>query len=403
MAGDLLANKDAVHIPRFDLESLFYVFIYQCCMCVGPKGDMKDESNAPDFLHTWLHPEIQKSEQDQGMIKKGMLDSSKELYHNLVTKHFTPYMRVFSECVVNIQQLFRFREQVEVTHSAMIKELQAAKRFIPSERVMQPREIPKRIGTLRSRKWSRIGSGGLTSGSPPPPYIFSDSDVLASQAAFYKNLPSGAKGIGAGNSVDRCGADKEEAVAGEQHVSKSAQSALESPKSRSKAEVLDLVSGGHVSNYITDDKATPYLSQEASAHLNSEENMPTSTPTSSRSNDIRAKREAGGSTEMTRREVKSVESFTFESKLDGQASTIIKKVVKTTTTTETVTSLTSTTPMQSAVSDSNYSERPSRIPKRRSPRSSSASHGIQDIQKNRTAKPGANEGTRLPRSSSKPR
>ena len=218
MAEDLLANEDAVHIPRFDLESFFYVLIYQCCMCQGPKGDMKDKRSTPAFLHTWLHPEAQKSEQDQGMIKKGMLNSSKELYRKLVTNHFTPYMRMFSECIVNIQQLFRNRAQIEVTHNAIIKELQAVKKFIPNEKVMPPREIARLKGVSRDRKWNRNKSEIPT--SEPPPYTFTNSKTTVVQAISSRVSPSGAEGVMADTPIKNSGSAEERKPTGIREAAK---------------------------------------------------------------------------------------------------------------------------------------------------------------------------------------
>ena len=122
MAGELLAYPKTPHLPRFDIESFLYVFIYLCCMCLGPNRYKKPENLAPDFLYNWLHPELQTNDENSGVFKMGLMGLPTALYRNTVTCHFTPYMSVFMETVEAIQVLFKNRESVEITHAAVIAE-----------------------------------------------------------------------------------------------------------------------------------------------------------------------------------------------------------------------------------------------------------------------------------------
>ena len=143
MAGELLVNPKTPHLARFDIESFLYVFIYLCCMCIGPNGMERPESLAPDFLYNWLHPELQTIDENVGVFKLGLLTLPTKLYRNQVTNHFTPYMSVFKECVEGIQVLFKNRETEEVTHAAVIAEFEKIRDKLPENETISAPRIPK--------------------------------------------------------------------------------------------------------------------------------------------------------------------------------------------------------------------------------------------------------------------
>lgn len=145
MAAELLIDPKTPHCARFDIKSFLYMFIYLCCMCLGPNGYKKLESLAPDFLYNWLHPELQTIDGNVGVFKLRLLTLSAERYRNQVTNHFTKHMGIFKECVEEIQALFKNRERVEVTHAAVIAEFEKIRDTLPEDGIIPMRKIQKQI------------------------------------------------------------------------------------------------------------------------------------------------------------------------------------------------------------------------------------------------------------------
>jgi hypothetical protein len=117
----LLGNKDLIHRPSHDLESLFYVLVYICTNLEGPNtprslSDLITFTSLP--MAAWFVPET--SFEGLATSKLGIAHT----FESRIVGRFSPYFEDIKECVMD---LFRAmypngpRIQSSLTHDRMIE------------------------------------------------------------------------------------------------------------------------------------------------------------------------------------------------------------------------------------------------------------------------------------------
>ncbi|EPQ57055.1 hypothetical protein GLOTRDRAFT_137483 [Gloeophyllum trabeum ATCC 11539] len=127
MAIDLLsASGQRVHVPRWDLESFFYVLIWVFILYDGPCKSERKIKFSDTVLFKWTNDDFESI----GMNKYAAV-TSPDFWESKVLRWVAPYFADLKPCLTRIRDLLFFTE--EKTHDKFIRILQEEFEKLPDE------------------------------------------------------------------------------------------------------------------------------------------------------------------------------------------------------------------------------------------------------------------------------